>query len=142
MQYSLQKCTKHQIYPSNLITYGALAQLVEQRTFNPFVVGSTPAGPTKNLKRLTLRSGAFLFAHEFCERVGQLPKPALLRLNAPTTALRDAPPAPPAHSPSYALRPDSEWPRSPRPPRRSVRRMERTWQAAWLSGACRSWWRP
>jgi hypothetical protein len=26
---------------------GALAQLVEQRTFNPFVVGSTPAGPTK-----------------------------------------------------------------------------------------------
>ena len=27
---------------------GALAQLVEQRTFNPFVVGSTPAGPTKS----------------------------------------------------------------------------------------------
>ena len=26
---------------------GALAQLVEQRTFNPFVVGSTPAGPTR-----------------------------------------------------------------------------------------------
>ena len=26
---------------------GTLAQLVEQRTFNPFVVGSTPAGPTK-----------------------------------------------------------------------------------------------
>ncbi len=25
---------------------GTLAQLVEQRTFNPFVVGSTPAGPT------------------------------------------------------------------------------------------------
>ena len=24
-----------------------LAQLVEQRTFNPFVVGSTPAHPTK-----------------------------------------------------------------------------------------------
>ena len=47
MQYSLQKCTKHQIYPSNLITYGALAQLVEQRTFNPFVVGSIPARPTK-----------------------------------------------------------------------------------------------
>ena len=30
---------------------GTIAQLVEQRTFNPFVVGSTPAGPTKNLKR-------------------------------------------------------------------------------------------
>ena len=26
---------------------GTLAQLVEQRTFNPFVVGSTPARPTK-----------------------------------------------------------------------------------------------
>jgi hypothetical protein len=26
---------------------GMLAQLVEQRTFNPFVVGSTPAHPTK-----------------------------------------------------------------------------------------------
>ena len=26
---------------------GTLAQLVEQRTFNPFVVGSTPAGPTR-----------------------------------------------------------------------------------------------
>ena len=25
---------------------GMLAQLVEQRTFNPFVVGSTPAHPT------------------------------------------------------------------------------------------------
>ena len=29
-----------------------LAQLVEQRTFNPFVVGSTPAHPTKLLKAL------------------------------------------------------------------------------------------
>jgi hypothetical protein len=28
---------------------GTLAQLVEQRTFNPFVVGSTPARPTKLL---------------------------------------------------------------------------------------------
>ena len=28
---------------------GTLAQLVEQRTFNPFVVGSTPARPTKIL---------------------------------------------------------------------------------------------
>jgi hypothetical protein len=26
---------------------GMLAQLVEQRTFNPFVVGSIPAHPTK-----------------------------------------------------------------------------------------------
>ena len=30
-------------------TLGMLAQLVEQRTFNPFVVGSTPARPTKKI---------------------------------------------------------------------------------------------
>jgi hypothetical protein len=35
----------------NIKRDGTIAQLVEQRTFNPFVVGSTPAGPTKNLKR-------------------------------------------------------------------------------------------
>ena len=29
-----------------------LAQLVEQRTFNPFVVGSTPARPTKFLNEI------------------------------------------------------------------------------------------
>ncbi|MEN9436398.1 MAG: hypothetical protein RIR09_1053 [Pseudomonadota bacterium] len=28
------------------LSVGTLAQLVEQRTFNPFVVGSTPARPT------------------------------------------------------------------------------------------------
>ncbi len=32
---------------SNAPRIGTIAQLVEQRTFNPFVVGSTPAGPTK-----------------------------------------------------------------------------------------------
>lgn len=32
-----------------------LAQLVEQRTFNPFVVGSTPAHPTKNTNKKALR---------------------------------------------------------------------------------------
>ena len=31
-----------------------LAQLVEQRTFNPFVVGSTPAHPTKIHSKKTL----------------------------------------------------------------------------------------
>ncbi len=31
----------------NTLRDGTIAQLVEQRTFNPFVVGSTPAGPTK-----------------------------------------------------------------------------------------------
>ena len=39
-----------------------LAQLVEQRTFNPFVVGSTPAHPTKILKALCISlQSAFLF---------------------------------------------------------------------------------
>ena len=31
---------------------GPLAQLVEQRTFNPWVVGSSPTGPTNQLGRL------------------------------------------------------------------------------------------
>ena len=29
-------------------SFGLLAQLVEQRTLNPFVAGSIPAQPTKN----------------------------------------------------------------------------------------------
>jgi hypothetical protein len=36
-----------------------LAQLVEQRTFNPFVVGSTPAHPTIFLKARSLPIGLF-----------------------------------------------------------------------------------
>ncbi len=35
-----------------------LAQLVEQRTFNPFVVGSTPAHPTKLTRHQLLNSKA------------------------------------------------------------------------------------
>jgi hypothetical protein len=31
---------------------GPLAQLVEQRTFNPWVDGSSPSGPTVSLTRL------------------------------------------------------------------------------------------
>jgi hypothetical protein len=31
--------------------FGTLAQLVEQRTFNPLVGGSSPPRPTKNKKR-------------------------------------------------------------------------------------------
>ena len=43
-----------------------LAQLVEQRTFNPFVVGSTPAHPTKlghaGIERLAITTVAgFIF---------------------------------------------------------------------------------
>ena len=33
----------------NLAFFGSLAQLVEQRTFNPLVAGSNPARPTTNL---------------------------------------------------------------------------------------------
>ena len=33
---------------------GTLAQLVEQRTFNPFVVGSTPARPTTGYRQAAL----------------------------------------------------------------------------------------
>ena len=39
---------------------GTLAQLVEQRTFNPFVVGSTPARPTK-IQRPEIVFRPFLF---------------------------------------------------------------------------------
>jgi hypothetical protein len=53
---------------------GALAQLVEQRTFNPFVVGSTPAGPTRFLKRLTENSGAFLFLWRITRRIANSPR--------------------------------------------------------------------
>ncbi len=34
----------------SFLGWGTLAQLVEQRTFNPFVVGSTPARPTKKIE--------------------------------------------------------------------------------------------
>ena len=37
---------------------GTLAQLVEQRTFNPFVVGSTPARPTRFFEFLWVLSSA------------------------------------------------------------------------------------
>ena len=49
-------CRANREYPKK-ICLGTIAQLVEQRTFNPFVVGSTPAGPTK-YQHLTA-SGAF-----------------------------------------------------------------------------------
>ena len=35
----------------SFLGWGTLAQLVEQRTFNPFVVGSTPARPTNILSK-------------------------------------------------------------------------------------------
>ena len=42
--------------------FGSLAQLVEQRTFNPLVAGSSPARPTKiQRKRQLSRAGVFVF---------------------------------------------------------------------------------
>ena len=40
---------------------GALAQLVEQRTFNPLVTGSSPVRPTKKNKGLHVTMTASLF---------------------------------------------------------------------------------
>ncbi len=47
--------------PLNALRDGTIAQLVEQRTFNPFVVGSTPAGPTKNLEKDLEKSKSFFY---------------------------------------------------------------------------------
>jgi hypothetical protein len=51
--------------------FGSLAQLVEQRTFNPLVAGSNPARPTMNYQEAHefrfvgfLRSGRSLVASE------------------------------------------------------------------------------
>ena len=40
---------------------GTLAQLVEQRTFNPFVVGSTPARPTKYWNKINSLQELLIF---------------------------------------------------------------------------------
>src|SRR5690606_30111851 len=40
---------------------GSLAQLVEQRTFNPLVAGSNPARPTNTFKCLAVTSGPLRF---------------------------------------------------------------------------------
>jgi hypothetical protein len=44
---------------------GPLAQSVEQRTFNPWVVGSIPTGPTLLNGLLNMRSCANLFLTNF-----------------------------------------------------------------------------
>jgi len=44
-----------------LLLSGTLAQLVEQRTFNPLVVGSNPSRPT-NKRSLGRVTKAFLFS--------------------------------------------------------------------------------
>ena len=44
---------------------GTLAQLVEQRTFNPFVVGSTPARPTIQYEGPVAIQGLFFCGSSF-----------------------------------------------------------------------------
>ena len=56
---------------------GTIAQLVEQRTFNPFVVGSTPAGPTKFKSTLYFGSKCFFRGRLFFRnQFGGLRKPS------------------------------------------------------------------
>jgi hypothetical protein len=60
-------CRANREYPKK-ICLGALAQLVEQRTFNPFVVGSTPAGPTKYQHLTQVRCFLFGFLAQLVEQ--------------------------------------------------------------------------
>ena len=48
--------------------FGTLAQLVEQRTFNPFVVGSTPARPTKKFENLDCDKHSRFFFDPFTRK--------------------------------------------------------------------------
>ena len=43
--------------------FGPLAQLVEQRTLNPRVVGSIPTRPTKNSNKNPAKAGFFYYSH-------------------------------------------------------------------------------
>jgi hypothetical protein len=68
---------------------GSLAQLVEQRTFNPLVAGSNPARPTKRFKDLGENLGLFSFVASqskssqpklrFVEFIGALARRSFLR---------------------------------------------------------------
>ena len=54
---------KTSVFYVNADALGALAQLVEQRTLNPFVVGSTPTCPTRFQKRLAAMRAVFVYWH-------------------------------------------------------------------------------
>ena len=58
-----------------------LAQLVEQRTFNPFVVGSTPAHPTKipneNNDLAPVRKTRDFFMVSGCQNIARISADAL-----------------------------------------------------------------
>ncbi len=58
-------CTKQLTNISSLYimhVFGSLAQLVEQRTFNPLVEGSNPSRPTKSEKTCLQKAGFFISA--------------------------------------------------------------------------------
>lgn len=48
----------------NFWLFGSLAQLVEQRTFNPLVTGSNPVRPTKEIKGLHVSVSPFPLGDE------------------------------------------------------------------------------
>ena len=48
----------------NFWLFGSLAQLVEQRTFNPLVTGSNPVRPTKEIKGSHVSAGPFPLGDE------------------------------------------------------------------------------
>ncbi|VXC38776.1 hypothetical protein BURKHO8Y_210442 [Burkholderia sp. 8Y] len=50
------RLTVIEIAAYNFASFGSLAQLVEQRTFNPLVAGSNPARPTKEFKGLQVQA--------------------------------------------------------------------------------------
>src|SRR5258705_8846362 len=53
-----------------LFSPGPLAQLVEQRTFNPLVAGSNPARPTSFKKRAAILAALFVFRTD--QRISRL----------------------------------------------------------------------
>ena len=46
LRYHYPRSQEKQLIPINWAAVGPIAQSVEQRTFNPWVDGSSPSGPT------------------------------------------------------------------------------------------------
>ena len=65
---------------------GLVAQLVEQRTFNPLVASSSLAQPTKNSQKPRSKSGAFVLRIVSTLAVG-FESPVNLRIMKPSAAL-------------------------------------------------------
>lgn len=54
---------------TNIVSVGPIAQLVELRTFNPQVPGSSPGGPTFKIPHSLKNEGSFLFKDAFRRRL-------------------------------------------------------------------------